>query len=107
MDMNTNMQIMEKVNNGFKTKQDIVKGNFVSEDSALVKIISKGLGLVILESEELTVNEINTIAKQKLGEYKIPEILIENIYNSVMRIDNKELRILIIPENELLISTMK
>ncbi|MCM2138836.1 hypothetical protein [Vagococcus fluvialis] len=107
MNMNTNMQIMKKVNNGFKTKQDIVKGNFVSEDSSLVKIVSKGLGLIILESDEMTVEEINNVAKQKLGKYKMSEILIENICNSVMRIDDKELRILIIPENELLISTMK
>lgn len=107
MDINTNMKIMKKVSNGFRTKQDVVKGNYVSESSSLVKIVSKGLGLVILESDDMTVEEINNVAKQKLGKYKIPEIVSDNIYNSVMLIEDKELRILIIPENELLISTMK
>lgn len=106
MIMNTNMQIIKKINNGFKTKQDIFKGNYVSENSSLVKIVSKGLGLIILESNEMTVEEINNVAKQKLGKCKVSELLIENIYNSVMRVDDKELRVLIIPEKELLISTM-
>lgn len=106
MNINTNMKIMKKVNNGFKTKQDIFKGNYVSENSSLVKIVSKGLGLIILESDDMTVEEINNVAKQKLGDYKLREILTENIYNSVMLINDKELRILIIPERELLTSTM-
>lgn len=107
MNMNTNILIMNKINNGFRTKKDVILSNFVSENSALVKIKSEGIGLFFLESSEMTVEEINALAKKPMGKNKLKEILANNIYNAVMLISEKELRITAIPCDELLDSSMK
>lgn len=106
MNANTSILIMGKINNGFKTKKDVVTGNYVSEESSLVKIKSKGIGLFYLESDEMTVEEILEASKKPMGKHKIKEIITDNICNAVMLVDENELRIMAIPSDELLISSM-